>query len=261
MNEKLDKKVLNKAKRDIKKLVVSTKGLEEYVGVDVRWELYQRFYDEFEHEDKDNKQILNLLKEEAKIKYDIIMESVKSEKEQNKKKEWTGLPTIEKRRGAGQIDNFKGEESEFQQVSREALQSIMRFMDAEICDTPEEFAEACLEFFEGMFDRREIPTIEKLALALGYTNETLGVVRNGSKGHLVAQIVNKAYQIIGAYDTELASQGKMNPTIYIFRSKNFYGLRDETTHVVIGDENAKALESQADIRARIIEDLPLVDED
>lgn len=254
-----DKK-LKEIRKKIKKMEIPTIGLEDYKEKDLYYELKKRYYNAFDEDLRDKKEVYKMLREEAEIKGNTILKKNKSE-EQGLEEDWTGLPPVKKRRGKALIDNINVEESEFHETSRQALESILTFVDAKVCNTVDEFADALINFFNGMTERGEIPTVEKMALALGYTNHSLGDIRNGSKGYEVAELVNKAYQIIGAYDIEMASQGQMNPTIYIFRSKNFYGLKDDYNVVIPADENRRELDSEENIRKRMMQDLPSVDVD
>ena len=97
-------------------------------------------------------------------------------------------------------------------------------------ETAEECADRLNEFFQHIVETGEIPTIEKMALALGtYTTQLkdweLGRVKV-SPG--IADMVKRGRQILAAMDAELALTGKIPAIPYIFRSKNFYGMRDQT---------------------------------
>lgn len=47
-----------------------------------------------------------------------------------------------------------------------------------------------------------------------------------------SNIIKKAFDALAAYDAGMATEGKMNPVPYIFRAKNYYGMRDQTDLVV-----------------------------
>jgi hypothetical protein len=45
-------------------------------------------------------------------------------------------------------------------------------------------------------------------------------------------MIKKAKDLIAAYDANLVAEGKLNPVTYIFRSKNYYGMKDQQEHVI-----------------------------
>ena len=71
-------------------------------------------------------------------------------------------------------------------------------------------------------------TVEKLALALGVTRETLHSWETGAtQSTRRSDLIKKAKDCIAAYDADMVSTGKMNPVPYIFRAKNYYGMKDQ----------------------------------
>lgn len=103
------------------------------------------------------------------------------------------------------------------------------------CETDEEFEERSMEFFESCMENGEIMTWEKYCLALGYntteiTNMELGRVPDISPFR--RKILKKARQFMASFDAESVLEGAINPIAYIFRSKNFYGMKDEQELVI-----------------------------
>lgn len=97
----------------------------------------------------------------------------------------------------------------------------------------EELWERLNEFFSACEAQSQFPTIEKMALALGYSTAWLGDVRSGRSAGFsrnTSMILEQAVQVISAVDAELASTGKIQPVVYLWRSKNFYGMRDTIEH-------------------------------
>lgn len=103
-------------------------------------------------------------------------------------------------------------------------------------------------FFQSIIASGEIPTVEKYAMAIGYHVEQLRAWRNGTV--VVSQrrldLITKAFDFMHAMESELVLLGKINPTAYIFRSKNLFGMKDQQD-VVISDSsglgNKKDLDS------------------
>lgn len=80
------------------------------------------------------------------------------------------------------------------------------------------------------------PTIETMSLALGYSRISIWSWKNGVKcDSQRQQIIQAAYDTIAAFDADMVSNGQLNPIVYIFRSKNFYDMKDQTDLVVRPD--------------------------
>ena len=76
------------------------------------------------------------------------------------------------------------------------------------------------------------PTIRGLAATLGTTYQSLLEWEAGSRdaalGSRCSLIVKNAKTFIAEYDEVLALEGIDNPILYMFRSKNYYGMKDKT---------------------------------
>jgi hypothetical protein len=70
------------------------------------------------------------------------------------------------------------------------------------------------------------PTIEGLSLACGVDRRTLEDWKNGHLSPTRSAIVQKGIGILAELDAQLVQSGKIPQVVYIFRSKNFYGLQD-----------------------------------
>lgn len=111
--------------------------------------------------------------------------------------------------------------------------NILYWYKRDIVKTDEECAERLDEFFTHINETGEIPTVEKMCLALGTTRKTVWEWENGrTNGGRRSAMIQKAKEILAAIDAELVSHGKIPQVTYIFRSKNFFGMRDQTDIVV-----------------------------
>lgn len=118
-----------------------------------------------------------------------------------------------------------------------ALNNILAVSKAfdEPVKTDEEMAERLQWFFQNCADTQQLPTVEKMCLALGYPREAIFEIINGvRKGFSpnTADILKKAKNLIASLDAELAQEGKIQPVVYLFRSKNFYGMKDQQEMVL-----------------------------
>lgn len=99
----------------------------------------------------------------------------------------------------------------------------------------EELCERLNWFFSECARTQQIPNIEKLANALGYHRSSLQAWESGQNpgfSPVTKEIISQAKQILASIDAELATEGKTQPVVYMFRAKNFYGMRDQQDVVV-----------------------------
>ena len=93
-------------------------------------------------------------------------------------------------------------------------------------------------FFEECERTQQLPTLEKMCLCIGYPRETVRHWREGKTNREgwvdsnTMMILNKTRDICHAMDAELASEGKIQPVVYFFRSKNYYGMKDQQDVVI-----------------------------
>jgi hypothetical protein len=127
----------------------------------------------------------------------------------------------------------------------------------------EELCERLNYFFTQCAKTQQLPTVEKMANCLGYHRQTLfdwETGKNQGFSPSTAEIIMKAKQIIASIDAELAQEGKIQPVVYLFRSKNFYGMRDQQDLVLTPNTNDIA-HADAETIAKKYAELPDVTED
>lgn len=99
----------------------------------------------------------------------------------------------------------------------------------------EELCERLNWFFSQCAETQQLPNVEKMANALGYHRNTLNDWENSvNPGFSPAtkDIIKQAKQILASVDAELAQEGKTQPVVYMFRAKNFYGMKDQQEYVL-----------------------------
>lgn len=153
--------------------------------------------------------------------------------------------TAVKKTGRGGKYNFPNAvEQENPDDVREALGSVIYWMERGNADTPktnEEIQARCIEYIKECYNQGQRMTVEKLALALGITRETLWKWEqaNDERGN----IIKKAKDWIASYDADMVCAGKLPAIPWIFRAKNYYGMTDAQQITIeakqgITDENA-----------------------
>lgn len=117
------------------------------------------------------------------------------------------------------------------EVVREAASSALYWLKRGRDNKPsndDEIQERIDEFLVSCYETGQRVTVEKLALSLGITRKTLYEWENGNGcSARCSNIIKSAKEYLAAFDADLATSGKMNPVPYIFRAKNYYGMKDQ----------------------------------
>ena len=168
------------------------------------------------------------------------------------------IETVRNKRGSKSASIEKTMSATATEV-KDALTNILYWRKREIVHSDEECAERLDEFFDRVNQTGEIPTVEKLALALGTTRKTVWDWENG-RGVSAARcdMIKTAKEILAALDAELVSKGKIPQVTYIFRAKNYFGMRDQA-EVIVTPNNPLGAESNAEEAQKRLESSVLVE--
>jgi len=119
-----------------------------------------------------------------------------------------------------------------QEISRIVQESVQYFPRKPTRDNAE-IAERLNDYFKQCYETGQIPTVEDMALALGINRRTLYYWENYDKNNPErAAMVTQAKEVLAAIDAKLVSEGKIPQVTYIFRAKNYFGMRDQQDVVV-----------------------------
>ena len=124
-------------------------------------------------------------------------------------------------------------------------------------NSDDELKERFAEFFQECAETGKIPTMEEMALCTGYTVKALYAIMEGQNGGFTSEtknIINHAREILKTFDAKLVLTGEINPIVYFFRAKNYYGMRDQQEITVSAPERPVKEMSDADIAKYFIED-------
>lgn len=133
----------------------------------------------------------------------------------------------------------------------EKIAKLLPLYQAPKVKSDEELEQRFVEYFNYCSTQDIRPTVEGMAMAVGYAFRSLYDIEVGrSKGFSseTSNIIKKAKAFLAVYDADLVASGKMNPVTYIFRAKNYYGMSDKQEVVVtpntpLGNgENVEAIE-------------------
>ena len=81
----------------------------------------------------------------------------------------------------------------------------------------------------------------------GYERKSFYEISQGVFSTQFTPIVKKAKDYIATYDAEMANQGKVPSPVYIFRSKNYYGMKDVQEVKVEANQNSQIPENAEEI--------------
>ena len=156
--------------------------------------------------------------------------------------------------------NLSAKEGEISEI----VQNVTKWFGRSAIKTDEEFLRRTEEFFQVCQDNDELPTLEKLCVSLGITRDTLNNWGKGTMGTYRQQLVAQIKETMAAIDAELVSRNKIPQVVYIFRSKNFWGMKDEQQYTytpvnVLGDEAQK--DEIAKLYQDAAKDLPEIEVD
>ena len=133
--------------------------------------------------------------------------------------------------------------------------SLLKWYKMEKAVTDEEIRERLEMYFVTTLEAGEIPTVEEMSLALGYDRKTLWCWEVGGDGSTPVRrnLIKKAKEFLASFDAKLVQEGKVNPVTYIFRAKNYFGLKDQQEYVLTPNNPLGDVTSASDIEKRLID--------
>ena len=144
-------------------------------------------------------------------------------------------------KSASVTEHLTAEPAEISQIIRNNFQYFNRKPPKD----DDECAERLNDYFRECQEQSRMPTVENMALALGVTRGTLWDWENGRRQSSTrADMIKKAKEIMASIDADLVSKGKIPQVTYIFRAKNYYGMKDQQD--VVLTPNTSPLGEQKD---------------
>ena len=165
-----------------------------------------------------------------------------------------GEQIVKKKRG-GKTSSVKHNTSAKADDVRRIGASLLKWYNMERAVTDEEIRERLEMYFVETLKAGEIPTVEEMSLALGYDRKTLWSWEVGGDGSTPVRrnLIKKAKEFLASFDAKLVQENKVNPTTYIFRAKNYFGLKDEVEYVLTPNNPLGDIKDSGDIRKRLSE--------
>lgn len=130
---------------------------------------------------------------------------------------------------------FLVEGDEKRQLISRLLKETLATYDLPKVKNDEELKQRIADYFQRCAQTGEKPTVEQMAQVTGYTMSTVWdweVGRNKGFSSSTSDIIKKAKEFLRTFDAKLLLEGAINPVSYIFRAKNYYGMRDQQEYVL-----------------------------
>lgn len=104
-------------------------------------------------------------------------------------------------------------------------------------------------FFEYCFQYQMKPTIDGCAMALGLSRETLNNWEHGESGSYKLDMAKKIKNLVKIFMEGATMEGKLNPIIWMFYGKNYFGMVDKQEMVLTpnrseGDTDVSAIQER-----------------
>lgn len=132
------------------------------------------------------------------------------------------------RRNIGAMQDNKPKSDKERELAKKVLKFNLKVMQLGNGkpSSDEELQDRFTEYFELCVDQGMPPTIEGLALCSGWCRSAFYDIADGKYNVQFMDTIKKAKDYVCNYDAAMASIGKVNAPIYIFRAKNFYDMKD-----------------------------------
>lgn len=175
----------------------------------------------------------------------------------------TGDVVVVKKRGRGGKENFPTTLPQEVRVNKELISTIMRnnlvFYKLPRVKDDDELAERLEYFFEICMETGQIPTVEKMSLAIGYGYQALWAWEAKVEPCSARRfdLIKSAKRLLSSIDAELAVTGKINPIVYIFRAKNYFGMKDTQEHILTPNNPLGEMVDATEIQKRLADSVPI----
>lgn len=163
--------------------------------------------------------------------------------------------------GRGGTDNFhnrlSGAKSE--DIKR-CMQNCLTFYGLPAVKDDEDCRKRLEWFFDTCGQTGQLPTVEKMIMSLGVVRSTAWEWEQGNGcSSARASMIKKAKEFIASFESEMVTEGKINPVVYIFRAKNYFGMKDQQDVVLKPETPLGDTVDQARLEATIVQELPATD--
>lgn len=143
------------------------------------------------------------------------------------------------------IGNRSSLQKALKDVDKEYIKNLWKFsMQVRALDTgriksEEEMEDRIQKLFNLCYETGNMPTYESIAVACGIPSRTFYDMRQGEfEGYKqYSQIIKKAKEQVAMIESAMARDGKIPSALWIFRSKNYLGMRDSVTVEAVSNQS------------------------
>lgn len=157
--------------------------------------------------------------------------------------------------GRGGTDNFHNRISAKSEDISRCINNCLQFYDLPEVRDDEECRERLAWFFDTCGRTGQLPTVEKMIMSLGVVRSAVWDWENGRRCSAYRTgMIKKAKEFIASFESEMVTEGKINPVVYIFRAKNYFGMKDQQDVVVRPENPLGDYVDQARLEATIVQE-------
>lgn len=128
----------------------------------------------------------------------------------------------------------------------------------------DELEQRLADYFNDCAKSGERPTVEQMYQCTGVPFSTLydwETGRTGGFSPATSGILKKAKAFLRVFDAKMVAEGALNPVVYIFRAKNYYGMKDQQDLVVEPRQPMGPAPDEKQLAADYLKSLPAADSD
>lgn len=159
-------------------------------------------------------------------------------------------------------EGYIGPPDQKQQLISRLLTETLRTYNLPKVKSDEELAERLGAFFRHCAETGERPTVEQMCQCTGYTIQKVwewevGIHRGFSPR--TSEIIKNAKEFLRVFDAKMVAEGALNPVVYIFRAKNYYGMKDQQDLTIAPAQPMGAIPDEKQLAADYLKALPAAD--
>lgn len=126
--------------------------------------------------------------------------------------------------------------------------------------TPEEMKERIDKMFELCIETGNIPTYECMAVACGIPISTFYDMKKGDfEGYKqYSEVIKNTKDTIASMESSLAMDGKIPSNVWIFRAKNYLGMRDNVTIEAVSNQSGD-VPNQTGVELETLPEAPVIE--
>ena len=132
------------------------------------------------------------------------------------------------------IGNRTSLQKAIKDVDKEYIKQTWKFalavdaLNVKRVENEEEMEERIQQLFDLCSSTGNVPTYESIAVACGIPSRTFYDWKNDRNGSTpeYSRIIKRAKEVVALMEASMVRDGKIPPSLWIFRSKNYLGMKD-----------------------------------